>query len=345
MKMYRLIIFILLTTPFSLLAQPGSSVKTGTILPARDVPLHDPVMIKQNGTFYLFSTGNGISVWSSPDLKNWQMQAPVFSTPPQWAVDTIPGFKGSIWAPDISFHNGEYYLYYAVSVFGKNRSAIGVATNKTLNEASPDFKWQDHGPVIQSFPGKTNWNAIDPNLVRGKNGDSYLVFGSFWDGIKLVKLTSDLFYPAQSPDNLPTLANRKKVAVDSNGNKVRTGANAIEAPYIFKKAGYYYLFASIDYCCRGENSTYKVIIGRSKKIDGPYVDREGKDLLFGGGTILLQGNKAWYGVGHNGIFSSDGIDFIVYHGYDASDGGRSKLLMGEIKWKKGWPVVRSLPGK
>jgi arabinan endo-1,5-alpha-L-arabinosidase len=338
-------ILCLLFVAISLASFAQGPLPVGTVLPTRQVPVHDPVMSKEKDTYYLFCTGFGIAVWSSKDLQSWKKESPVFAKAPQWAVDTIPGFKGHIWAPDISYHNGQYYLYYSVSAFGKNTSAIGVATNKTLDPSSPEFKWEDHGRVIQSYPGKTNWNAIDPNLVTDEKGAPYLVFGSFWDGLKLVKLTSDLLHPAEDVSNIPTVASRKKTSSTANppavdNNPVDAGGNAIEAPFIFKKGSYYYFFASIDYCCKGEKSTYKVIIGRSQKLAGPYVDKNGVALRSGGGTILLQGNKDWHGVGHNGICSADGKDYILYHGYDAADGGKSKLLIQELKWdSEGWPVT------
>lgn len=338
-------IFCLLVVAVSLSSFAQSPLAIGTVLPTRQVPVHDPVMIREGDTYYLFCTGFGIALWSSKDLQSWKKEAPVFANAPQWAVDTIPGFKGHIWAPDISYHNGQYYLYYSVSAFGKNTSAIGVATNKTLDPSSPEFKWEDHGRVIQSYPGKTNWNAIDPNLVTDENGTPYLVFGSFWDGLKLVKLTGDLLRPAEDVSKVPTVASRKKTSSAANppavdNNPVDAGGNAIEAPFIFKKGAYYYFFASIDYCCKGEKSTYKVIIGRSKMLAGPYLDKSGAALRHGGGTIQLQGNKDWHGVGHNGICSADGKDFILYHGYDAADGGKSKLLIQELKWDSdGWPVT------
>lgn len=345
--MRNLFFFFLLTTSLQLAAQPPAPIAVGTLLPARQVPVHDPVMIKQGNTFYLFCTGFGIAVWSSKDLKVWRKEAPVFAKAPQWAVDTIPGFRGHIWAPDISYHNGQYYLYYSVSAFGKNTSAIGVATNKTLDSSSKDFGWVDHGRVIQSYPKKTNWNAIDPNLVMNEKGRPYLVFGSFWDGLKLVKLTRDLWQPAEPLERIPTVASRKKNASGLNrlpvdNSPADAGGNAIEAPFIYRKGKYFYFFASIDYCCKGEKSTYKLIIGRSKRLEGPYVDKAGAELRHGGGTILLQGNKDWYGVGHNGICAADGKDYIIYHGYDAADGGRSKLLIRELKWNaKGWPVINN----
>ncbi|HWI93894.1 MAG TPA: arabinan endo-1,5-alpha-L-arabinosidase [Flavisolibacter sp.] len=319
----------------------------GTVLPTRQTSVHDPVMIKEKDTYYLFCTGFGISVWSSKDLKNWRKEAPVFLKAPQWAVDTIPNFRGHIWAPDISYHNSQYYLYYSVSAFGKNTSAIGVATNKTLDSSSADFKWIDHGRVLQSYPGKTNWNAIDPNLITDEKGNAFLVFGSFWDGIKMVRLTKDLLQPAEPLSNIPTIASRKTNSSDENppavgDNPKDAGGNAIEGPFVFKRDAYYYLFVSIDYCCRGEKSTYKVVVGRSKNVEGPYFDKEGKELRKGGGTIIVQGDKDWYGAGHNAACTFGGKDYIIYHGYDAQDKGRSKLIIRQMKWEDGWPYLQDI---
>lgn len=175
---------------------------------ATGISVHDPCIIRQDSTFYIFCTGFGISVFSSTDMKNWKSEKPIFSTPPQWAVKGIPGFRGHIWAPDISYHNGQYYLYYAASAFGKNTSAIGVATNKTLNPADKNFKWIDHGKVIQSVPGRDMWNAIDPNLIVADN-TPWLAFESFWEGIKLVQLDSNLL-KISKPEKWYSLAGRKR---------------------------------------------------------------------------------------------------------------------------------------
>ncbi len=300
------------------------------------IGVHDPVMIKQDSMYYLFCTGRGISVWSSPNMKDWKRENPVFAAPPEWAVSAIPSYRGHTWAPDIYFHNGLYYLYYSVSAFGKNTSCIGVATNKTLHPASPDFKWVDHGKVIQSVPGRDMWNAIDPNLVFDDNNTPWLSFGSFWNGLKLVKLNSDLKSVAE-PQEWYTVASRsrKEFSADSSA-----GNGAIEAPFVMRKGKYFYLFASTDYCCRGVNSTYKMIVGRSEKVTGPYLDKNGESLAKGGGTIVLQGDKDWYGVGHNSAYTFDGKDFLVFHGYDAKDNGRSKLIIKNMKWTaEGWPEV------
>ncbi len=311
----------------------------------KDIVVHDPVMIQQNGTYYLFSTGWGISVWSSPDMKNWSREKPVFDEAPQWAVEAVDGFKGHIWAPDIAFYNGQYYLYYSISAFGKNTSCIGLITNKTLHPDDPDFEWVDHGKIIQSYPGKTNWNAIDPNLIVAEDGTPYLSFGSFWDGLKLVKLKADAKSVGEDLNQIPTIASRKKSTEEPNppsvdDNPVDAGGNAIEAPFIFKKGDYYYLFASIDYCCKGVKSTYKMIVGRAKSIPGPYVDKEGNSLATGGGSILLKGDENWYGVGHNSTYTFNDIDYLVFHGYDAHDDGKPKLIIKTLAWDEdGWPFV------
>ncbi|MFZ9661350.1 MAG: arabinan endo-1,5-alpha-L-arabinosidase [Chitinophagaceae bacterium] len=316
-------------------AQPSVD-PVGTIKSTRETAVHDPVMIKEGNRYYIFCTGMGISVFSSSDMQQWKKEKSVFDKAPQWAVDIIPGFKGHIWAPDISYHNGKFYLYYAVSAFGKNTSAIGLAVNKTLDPASPDFKWEDKGKVIQSVPGRDMWNAIDPNLISDENGTAWLNFGSFWNGIKMLKMSQNLESVAE-PQVWFTIASRQRnfILPDSTA-----GDAAIEAPFIYKKDKYYYLFVSFDYCCRGEKSTYKVVVGRSEKIQGPYVDRDGVAMNLGGGSTVVEGNKEWHGAGHNAVVNVDGADYIIYHGYDAADKGRSKLRIDKLSWWDGWPIIK-----
>lgn len=316
----------LLLAALLLLARPAPAQTSPPL-----IPIHDPVLTRQNGTYYLFATGRGITVWSSRDRRTWQAEPPVFAAPPAWAGAAVPGFKDHIWAPDISFANGQYSLFYSVSTFGKNRSAIGLATNKTLDSTSPDFKWVDHGPVVASVPGRDQWNAIDPNLIRDEAGQPWLTFGSFWSGIKLVKLRPDLSAPAE-PQEWHALANRASGALVNDG--------PIEAPFIFRHGDYYYLFVSFDYCCQGPKSTYKMMVGRARTVTGPYLDATGKPLAQGGGTLVLAGNADWYGVGHNAVATFDGADYLVFHGYDAHDQGRSKLRIEPLAWSaEGWPTV------
>ncbi|MEO8406689.1 MAG: arabinan endo-1,5-alpha-L-arabinosidase [Chitinophagaceae bacterium] len=298
-------------------------------------PVHDPVMIKQDSTYYVFCTGRGITVWSSTDMKQWKKENPVFDKTPDWAVKAVPGYMGHTWAPDISYHNGQYYLYYAVSAFGKNTSCIGLATNKTLSPSSKDFKWIDHGKVIQSVPGRDMWNAIDPNLIMDQSNTPWLTFGSFWNGIKLVKLNNELTAVAQ-PEQWYTIASRPRNVIYPDSV---AGDAAIEAPFLFRKENYYYLFVSFDYCCRGEKSTYKMMVGRSEHIEGPYIDRDGVPMNMGGGSTVMEGDKNWNGVGHNAVVSFDGTDYLIFHGYDANDKGISKLRVEKINWNRGWPTI------
>lgn len=302
---------------------------------AQDIRVHDPVAIREGDRYYLFCTGHGISVFSSPDLEEWHREKPVFETAPSWTKEVVPGFKNHIWAPDISFHNGKYYLYYSVSAFGKNTSAIGVATNVTLNPDDEDFEWKDHGIVVQSVPGRDMWNAIDPNLVLDETGTPWLAFGSFWGGMKLVKLAKDLVSIA-GPEEWHTIAKRERDPFTADADP---GNAAIEAPFVFRKNGWYYLFVSFDFCCQGENSTYKVVAGRSEKVSGPYLDKTGKPMTKGGGSLVIEGNDRWAGAGHNSIYTFDGKDFLIFHAYDNDDGGKPKLKIMEVRWKDGWPEV------
>lgn len=292
--------------------------------------VHDPVMIRENGKYYLFTTGWGISVFSSDDQITWKRERPVFDEVPEWTREAVEDFKGHIWAPDIAYYNGQYHIYYSISSFGKNTSAMGVATNKTLDPDSPDFEWVDHGKVIQSVPGETDWNAIDANFIVDEAGTPYLSFGSFWGGLMLAQLTPDGLSLAQEVDDLTVLATRQ------------TSTNAIEAPFIIQKDGFYYLFASFDFCCRGAESTYKVVVGRSENLAGAYFDADGQSMLEGGGTLVVEGGERYAGAGHNAVVSFDGVDYLVFHAYDMERDGNSYLRILPIEWENGWPKVEAV---
>ena len=186
----------------------------------------------------------------------------------------VPGLRG-IWAPDISYFNGKYHLYYSASTFGSNRSSIGLATNQTLDPSSDRFSWEDQGKIISSFV-TDDWNAIDPNIVIDEEGEPWLSFGSFWSGIKMRKIDPANGKLSSKDTKLYSLASRRR-SPELPG--------AIEAPVIIRSSGYYYLFVSFDFCCRGINSTYNIRVGRSKLFTGPYVDREGRDMMEDGGTL------------------------------------------------------------
>jgi len=289
--------------------------------------VHDPVIAEENGSFYLFSTGRGIPRHCSDDLIQWRGCGLVFFGLPRWAREYVPGVT-DIWAPDISFFNGRWHLYYSLSTFGSNVSAIGLATNRTLDPNSPEHEWVDEGVVIASR-STDSWNAIDPNIVIDTEGRVWLAFGSHWDGIKMRRIDAETGKLSSDDQTLYALASRP------------VHPRAVEAPFIIYRQGYYYLFVSFDACCRGVNSTYNIRVGRSPAVTGPYLDREGVPLLQGGGTLLLEGFGRWRGPGHNAILQDSQGELLVYHAYDAEFGGTPALRIERLIWHEGWPMAPS----
>lgn len=299
-------------------------------------PVHDPVIIKESDSYYVFATGG--SIRRSKDLIHWTLAGKVFTTSPDWWVTEVPGVRGSYWAPDISYRKGTYRLYYAISTFGKNESAIGLATNKTLNPDSPDYQWVDQGMVLRSHRDD-DFNAIDANLVTDAKGRQWLNFGSFWGGIKMRRIDPATGKLSTEDTKLYSLAAHVPGTVGGPGK------NTIEAPFLVRSGTYYYLFASFDHCCRGANSDYNVVVGRSRSITGPYLDASGKPMLEGGGTRLTSGTDLWRGPGHEGVLlQPGGPDLMVFHSYDGTT-GKPFLQISTIQWENGWPRVASLPGK
>ena len=334
-----------LLAALTLSAQPRGTA-AGTLF--EDPDAHDPVAAFCDGRYYVFTTG--LTVMSSDDMKHWRFEQRVLPETPQWAVEK--GFRGMPWAPDIQFINGNWSLYYSYSRFGKNTSAIGVAVNKTLNPESPDFKWEDQGMIVESIPGRDEWNAIDANVILDEDGTGWLCFGSFWRGIKMFKLDETYTRMAEPQEWYPLCrrpdGTAKDIAgkddglrPDPRGTDFDAGNGAVEAPFIFRHGGYYYLFVSYDLCCRGQNSTYNVVVGRSEKVTGPYIDRDGVSLMYGGGTVVAKGNERYAGVGHSATVTFGGEDYLFMHGYDGQADYRSKLLVRKISWTPdGWPEIR-----
>jgi arabinan endo-1,5-alpha-L-arabinosidase len=261
-------------------------------------PVHDPCIIKANGLYHLFSTSQlaeqkGLIHWrTSPDLITWSFKGPVMLVFPDWVTQAVPEIQGA-WAPDISYENGQYRLYYAVSTFGTNASAIGLMTTPTLDTSRADFAWKDAGLVIQSRD-TDDYNAIDPNLVVDASGGQWLVLGSFWSGLKMTALDP----VSRKPKDIKALISLAQRVVGKPG--------AVEAAFLIRRGGEYYLFASYDYCCRGVNSTYYTVVGRSKSVQGPFKDRAGKSLLQGGGTVVLSASDRWKGPGHCAVLQDAG---------------------------------------
>lgn len=302
---------------------------------------HDPSIAKDGKTWYVFATGRTreggqFAVRCSDDLEHWKLCGQVFDAIPEWITKRSPGTK-DLWAPDVSYENHEYRLYYAYSLFGKNTSGIALAVNKTLDPSSPEFKWVDKGLVLESMAAD-NFNAIDPNFVRDRHGRDWLAFGSFWDGIKMRRLDDTTGLLSSKDTKLYSLARRAKPADAAPEHPgLPPDWEAVEAAFVVSHGSYYYLFTSWDLCCRGVKSTYKTMVGRSKSVTGPYVDESGKPLLEGGGTQLLVGNSRWLGPGGESVYMSPtGDDLIVFHAYDAKT-GRPSMQLSTIDWTGGWP--------
>ena len=305
-----------------------------------DQPMvHDPVMAYEDSTYYLYSTGMGIQQMTSRDGKLWTVRRqPVMSVIPQWTRDSVPGFRHHVWAPDVIQWHGRWWLAYSCSTFGKNGSAIGLLSTRKLNSVL----WDDEGCVVSSREKRDNWNAIDPNFVIDDNDQPWLTWGSFWDGIQIVRLDTTM-HIAQG-EQPRTIARRYDPAFKNqspNPTSKFAGTNAIEAPFIFKHDGWYYLFVSWDYCCRGSKSNYRVAVGRSRKVAGPYLDRDGKDMLFGGGTVVLEGDKRQFeAAGHCAAYHLDGQDIFICHGYSTDRKGAPVLMQRLIRWTlDGWPQI------
>jgi arabinan endo-1,5-alpha-L-arabinosidase len=306
-------------------------------------PVHDPCIIKAGDTYHLFCTGHvdkaeGLIPWRvSKDLIDWTLQGHVLDSIPAWAQAAVPGTRGA-WAPDIAYFNGRYHLYYSCSTFGSQRSVIGLTTNKTLDRNSPDYRWEDQGLVVESRDGD-DFNAIDANHLSDRDGKHWLCLGSFWGGIKLFPLDSSTG---------KVMPKGQKYSLASRPAP-EGGPSAIEAPFMIERDGYYYLFTSFDYCCRGASSSYYVVVGRSRNVTGPYVGRDGKSQMDGYGTVVLRGDRRYRGPGHvavlrdrppSGIPRHHALHYLVYHAYDAQQDGRSVLRIAPIAWTPdGWPRV------
>lgn len=303
---------------------------------------HDPSIGREGNSYYVFATGfapggGQLAIRCSNNLLDWKLCGHVFDQIPGWIHETSPDTK-ELWAPDISFFNGKYRLYYAYSLFGVNTSGIALATNATLDPKSPLYHWQDEGLVLRST-AQDDFNAIDPNIVLDDKGQPWLSLGSFWTGIKMRKINPATGKVSDKDTRTYALASRK---APEHPERPKPGLpsdwQAIEAPFVVHHGGYYYLFVSFDLCCRGVKSTYRTMVGRSTRVTGPYVDREGVPMLEGGGTPLLVGNQRWLGPGGESILQRPEDDIIVFHAYDSIT-GKPALQISTLTWKDGWPVA------
>jgi arabinan endo-1,5-alpha-L-arabinosidase len=284
----------------------------------------DPDLIRaEDGSFYLYATqddwadGDGdhyIPIFRSRDLVNWTFVEDAFSAPPTWKES-----GGFYWAPDISFHGGTYYLYYAYSLWGDPNPCIGLATATT-----PEGPWEDLGRAVFCSEDIGVENSIDP-FVWYEDGERIMIWGSF-NGIYAVALSGD--------------------GTEAVGETTLLADTRFEAPYVVERDGHYHLFLAAGSCCDGEWSTYTTYAGRSEDLVGPYLDSQGRDLREGGGDLILEANEVWVGPGHSAVVTDDaGTDWFVYHAIPREDPrlengvNRRPALLDRLEWEGGWPRV------
>lgn len=304
---------------------------TGSIEPVRD-----PSLIREGDIYYAFSTDNGaavggsIGIRCSPDLVSWRDCGYVFASVPAWVSQELPGVDG-LWAPDISYFNHAYHLYYVGSIFGTNRSVIGLAVNATLDSKDPRYAWVDKGEVFSSSSAD-DFNALDPNIFVDQDGSVWMTYGSFWSGIKQREI-----------DPLNGMLRRSKSGPIPLAARPYDWPHAIEAPFLIHHGDYYYLFVSFGLCCASNplNSDYRMMVGRSTSAHGPFFDSNGASMLRGGGTELLAGGvSGWNAPGGQSIFTDpvSGSTTIIFHAHRLPQ-GTPYLFANALTWNDDWPQI------
>ena len=314
----------------------GPAVLNSYHLTGATNPVRDPSIIRQGSTYYVFSTDAGggmpghLPIRCSTDKVQWQLCGSVFSQIPGWVQARIPGIV-SLWAPDISYFNGLYHVYYAGSSFASNNSVIGLTTNTTLDPSDLAYQWVDQGEILSSS-SQDDFNAIDPNILVDTDGNVWLTYGSYWSGIKqqqIDPLTGELL--ASNP-TVYSLATRPSNQFD-----------AIEGSSLVHEGSFYYLFVSFDDCCDPDpyQDTYRIMVGRGTSPHGPFTDMRGTEMMQGGGTQLLAGNGVtWNAPGGETVYlDPQNGDLITFHSLHLPDGA-AYLFVNSIKWPNGWPQIQ-----
>jgi len=290
-----------------------------------DTAMHDPsTVIAENGKFYAYGTGAGLPISVSDDGWTWRRAGTLMQAVPggRPGPDVLARGGNNTWAPDVIRSGDKYFLYYSAPGT-QPKSAIGLLVGKTLDPSSPDYKWEDGGPIVWS-DGVEDSNAIDPGVFRDPmNGSLWLTYGSYFGYIRLVELdpkTGKRLHPE-----------RKAVNIAING----------EASTMIFRDGWYYLLLTHGSCCAGANSTYNIRMGRSRNVAGPFLDNVGIDMLQGGGKLFLGSAGRYIGPGHFGLLDLGGgvQKFSLHYEADLDRGGISVLDIRPLLWRDGWPVA------
>lgn len=287
--------------------------------PVIDTSAPDPTVIRANdGYYYLYGTEDirNLPIFRSRDMTEWTQVGTAFTnaTRPQ----EVEG--ASLWAPEIRYIKGKYVLFYSLAIWGQEWiSTVGYAVADR-----PEGPFTSKGVVFSSRDVDVQ-NSIDQFFYE-EEGRYYMLWGSF-RGIYLMELDV-----ADDLTITPCLETKQQVA-----------GTAFEGVNIWKRDGYYYLFASIGTCCEGANSTYTTVVGRSQSLAGPYVDKSGRSMMDNAYETIVRAGSQFVGTGHNSILQTDdaGNTWMLYHAFRLSDpdGGR-KVLLDRVLWDAaGWPYV------
>ena len=300
-----------------------------------DLNIHDPTLFRLPGGYVVMGTGyEGIDggtlrLSTSPDGRTWTDADQLGDKQPAWVSKLLGQEPPNLLAQTLFQKGKTTYLYFAASTFGKNTSGIGLMTNAALDPRAPGRGWVDRGLVLASKRGDT-FNAIDAFRFDTQDGKAWLAFGSWWDGIKMRPLDPASGLLSKTDTKLYSLASR--------------GGGAIEAASLVQHSGYVYLFVSYDRCCAGVNSTYRIMVGRSKNVTGPYTDKAGVAMMKGGATQVQATGGRYIGPGGQEVYQDAGADHLVYHYYAEDLGGTSQLQTSPVMWgADGWPTLGTLP--
>jgi arabinan endo-1,5-alpha-L-arabinosidase len=289
-----------------------------------ETSVHDPATVTEDGGHYFtMGTGMGLPILESDDGWTWRRAGNLMSAIPggKPGADVLARGGNNTWAPDIIHVGDKFFVYYAAPGT-QPKSAVGLLVGRTLNPESPDYKWEDGGPVAWS-DGIEDSNAIDPGVLLDPDGRLWLTYGSYFGYIRLVELdpkTGKRLHPNEAPRN---------IAINS------------EAPVPIYHDGWYYLLVTHGSCCVGANSTYNIRVGRSRKVTGPYLDNMGVDMIEGGGKLFAGSRGRHIGPGHFGLLDlGQGVQkFSLHYEADLDHGATSVLDIRPLLWRDGWPVA------
>jgi arabinan endo-1,5-alpha-L-arabinosidase len=285
--------------------------------------VHDPsTVIVHDGRYYTYGTGAGLPMLVSDDGWTWRRVGTLMSTLPggKPGPEVLARGGDNTWAPDVVHLGDKFFVYYSAPGT-QPKSAIGLLVGRSLDPQSPNYQWEDSGPVVWS-DGIEDCNAIDPGVfLDPTDGRLWLTYGSYFGYIRLVELdpkTGQRRYPRREPVN---------IAINS------------EASIIIYRDGWYYLLVTHGSCCAGANSTYNIRMGRARKVTGPYLDNIGVDMLEGGGKLFAGSRGRQIGPGHFGLLDlGDGVQkFSLHYEADLDRGGISVLDIRPLLWRDGWP--------